>query len=97
MSTPKQPFTASVSFEMPTDEKMLDFMKRMEKEHEDIQRAVYERIKQLFHKFVEVEFKTPHSKEETDEATRQLLTLFSIGYKLGWNDHKEVSEKEVNK
>lgn len=80
----------SMSFGITTEsnEKVLDFFKRFEKEHVTFEKAIAERIEHLFNNHVDV------SGAEKDAAYQQLLKLFSIGYKLGWNDYKSIIDEK---
>ena len=71
----------SVSFSLKADEKMQEFMKRMDAEHKEREEAFRERITQLFDEHIKL------SGVKKDEAYNQVVTLFSIGYQCGWNDH----------
>ena len=77
----------SISFDIPCDEKTMDFFNRMQEEHVEAQKAIQQRIKQLFDEFIGVEDKTTEQK-----AYQQVMTVFGIGYQLGWNDRKAVEE-----
>lgn len=77
----------SISFDIPCDEKTMDFFNRMKEEHMESEKAIKARIKQLFDEFIGVEDKTT-----AQQAYNQVLTCFSIGYQLGWNDRKAVEE-----
>lgn len=77
----------SISFNIQCDEKTMDFFKRMQEEYMESEKAVKARIKQLFDEFICVEDKTTEQK-----AYQQVITIFGIGYQLGWNDRKEVEE-----
>ena len=78
----------TISFDIPVDEKAVDFFKRMQEEMMDNQKAIRARIKQLFDEFIGVEDKTT-----AKNAYNQVLQVFSIGYQLGWNDRKVVEEE----
>ena len=78
----------SISFDIPCDEKTMDFFKRMQEEHVEAEKAIQERIKQLLDEFVDVVDKTTDQK-----AYSQVLKIFGIGYQLGWNDRKAVEEQ----
>lgn len=77
----------SISFNIPCDEKTMDFFNRMQEEHVEAQKAIQQRIKQLLDEFVDVVDKTTDQK-----AYDQVLKIFGIGYQLGWNDRKAVEE-----
>lgn len=78
---------ASISFDIPCDEKMMDFFKRMQEEHVETEKAIQRRIKQLFDEFIRVEDRTTEQK-----AYQQVMNVFSIGYQLGWNDRKAAED-----
>ena len=77
----------SISFDIPCDEKTMEFFKRMQEEHVEAEKAIQERIKQLLDEFVDIVDKTTDQK-----AYSQVLKIFGIGYQLGWNDRKAVEE-----
>lgn len=80
-----------LTFDMPADERMEDFVDRMAKEHAERREAFARRIKQLFDEKVELE------GPRKDEAYRQLLNLFSVGYQCGWADLKRLQDKAREK
>ena len=77
----------SISFNIPANEKTMEFFKRMQEEHVEAEKAIQERIKQRLDEFVDVVDKTTDQK-----AYSQVLKIFGIGYQLGWNDRKAVEE-----
>ena len=77
----------TISFDIQCDEKAMDFFTRMQEEHMEAKKAMQARIKSLFDEFIGVEDKTT-----AQQAYNQVLTCFSIGYQLGWNDRKAVEE-----
>ena len=77
----------TISFDIPVDEKAVDFFKRMQEEMMDNEKAIRARIKQLFDEFIGVEDRTTAQK-----AYQQVMTVFGIGYQLGWNDRKAVED-----
>lgn len=78
----------SVTFQMEVDEDAKAFFERTLKEHESLEKAAKERIRQLFDEYVSLDGK------EKDKAFFQLLHLFSIGYQLGWNDCHRINEEK---
>ena len=80
---------ASLSFDIPVNEKTADFFKRMYDERVAQEQAAMNRIRQLFDEFIGVVDKT------TDQnAYAQVLKVFSIGYQLGWNDQHNIAKME---
>ena len=70
----------SVSFDLPVDEKMKEFIDKMDKEHKEIEDVFTARIKRLFNQYVEL--------GEVEECLyNKVVALFSLGYQMGWNDH----------
>ena len=65
----------------------MDFFKRMQEDHVETEKAIQQRIKQLFDEFIGVEDRTTAQK-----AYQQVMTVFGIGYQLGWNDRKAVED-----
>lgn len=86
----------SFSFEIEEDEKMKDFIERTCQEINAFEVASKERIIQLFQKVVEID-NNGLDLNEYDNAIKQLLILFSLGYKHGWNDYKDVLELKEEK
>lgn len=84
----------TMSFEMECDEKTKDFFMRMDRELKEKSEAIQERIESLFKEYFQIMSKLDEEKE--DEARKQLLGLFAIGYKLGWNDYYHLN-KEAGK
>ena len=72
--------TWSVSFDLPVDEKMKEFIDKMDKEHKEIEDVFTARIKRLFEQYVGLD-------GEANRLHDKLLVLFSLGYQFGWNDH----------
>lgn len=70
----------SVSFDLPVDEKMKEFLDEMDKEQKEIKDVFTARIKNLFEQYVEL-------NEAASLGYDKFLALFGIGYQLGWNDH----------
>ena len=73
----------SVSFDLPVDEKMKEFIDKMDKEHKEIEDVFTARIKKLFEKHVELD-------EAASLGYDKFLSLFRLGYGLGWNDHSDM-------
>ena len=84
----------SISFDMKASEEAKDYFLRMVEEHKEKIDAIRERIESLFKEFCQIG--SDLDKEKTNEAYHQLLTLFSIGYRLGWNDYYHLN-KEIGK
>ena len=79
----------SVSFDLPVDEKMKEFINRMDKEHKEIEDVFTARIKRLFNQYVEL--------DEVEECLyNKVVVLFSLGYQLGWNDHIDATAVKGN-
>jgi len=79
----------SITFDIECNEEARDFFKSIYAEHIEIEKAIKERIKQLFEEFVEV-----GGQGDKDFAYKQFLTLFGIGYQLGWNDYKNIIKSQ---
>lgn len=80
----------SMSFDLKVDDKdgkLLDLFKRLQDEHIAFEKAIEERIENLFNTHVKVD------GVEKDAAYQQLLQLFSIGYQCGWNDYKSIIDE----
>ena len=84
----------TMSFEAKVSEETKDFFTRMMEEMKDKETAIRERIETLFNE--KCQSGSDLDKEKTNEAYKQLLLLFSIGYKLGWNDYYQLN-KEAEK
>lgn len=75
---------STISFGITTTEEARDFFGRMKSEHVELLKdAVEKRIQQVFNEHIVIEGK---EKEIFSEAYEQVLEVFSIGYKCGWND-----------
>ena len=77
----------TLSFRMDTNEEGKAYFDRMLREMKDKETAIRERIEQLFGEYVQI------GGEKRDEAYQQVLQVFAIGYKLGWNDQFSISTK----
>lgn len=77
----------SLSFDVETDESMLDFISKKRKEFEDFEKVISARMCQLFDEFIGI-------KEGAKEQKQQVLKVFMLGYGNGWNDRKEI-ESEI--
>jgi hypothetical protein len=77
----------SMSFDIKADEKAVDFFNRTMKELKDFEKAINERMIQLFDENIGV------GGEKADEAYKQVLKVFMLGYGHGWNDRKELIDK----
>ena len=73
----------SVSFDLPVDEKMKEFIDKMDKEHKEVEDVFNARIKKLFEQYVEL-------NEAAYLGYDKFLALFRLGYELGWNDHSDI-------
>ena len=73
----------SVSFDLPVDEKMKEFIDKMDKEHKEVEDVFTARIKKLFEQYVEL-------NEAASLGYDKFLSLFRLGYELGWNDHSDM-------
>ena len=73
----------SISFQMPVDEKMKEFINRIEEEDKEINDAFKERVKKLFDEYITLEGIAISGYDK-------FLGLFSLGYQLGWNDHYDL-------
>ena len=74
----------SVSFDLPVDEKMKEFIDKMDKEHKEVEDVFNARIKKLFEQYVELD-------EAASLGYDKFLALFRLGYELGWNDHRDAT------
>jgi hypothetical protein len=79
------PKNFSITFDVKADEKSVDFFNRFTKEIGDFEKAIDERIRQLF-----VERFGEHGKEK-NEGYDIARKLFMIGYQYGWNDHFDLT------
>ena len=77
----------SVSFDLPVDEKMKEFIDKMDKEHKETEDVFNARIKKLFEQYVELD-------EAASLGYDKFLALFRLGYELGWNDHRDATAVE---
>lgn len=77
---------AGVCFELPVNEHTIAFFKRMHNEHVELEQAFMNRIKQLFDEHIEI------GGEDGGKAYNDLIRLFALGYRLGWNEMKNVVE-----
>lgn len=77
----------SMSFNIKADEKAVDFFNRTIKEFKDFEKAINERMIQLFDENIGV------GGEKADEAYKKVLKVFMLGYGHGWNDRKELIDK----
>lgn len=77
----------TLSFRMETNEEGKAYFDRMLREMKDKETAIRERIEQLFGEYIQI------GGEKRDEAYQQVLKVFAIGYKLGWNDQYSINTK----
>ena len=77
----------TLSFRMETNEEGRAYFDRMLREMKDKETAIRERIEQLFGEYIQI------GGEKRDEAYQQVLKVFAIGYKLGWNDQYSINTK----
>ena len=77
----------TLSFLMETNEESKAYFDRMLREMKDKETSIRERIEQLFGEYIQI------GGEERDEVYQEVLQVFAIGYKLGWNDHYSISTK----
>ena len=77
----------SMSFDIKADEKAVDFFNRTMKELKDFEKAINERMIQLFDENIGV------GGEKADEAYKQVLKVYMLGSGHGWNDRKELIDK----
>ena len=82
------PSSMSFTFDMEPNEEAKAFFERMNKEYKEREAAFKERIKQLFDEHIGV------GGEKADEAYKQILQVFTIGYQCGWSDLYSLSKKE---
>lgn len=81
----------TMSFKVEVSEETKDFFTRMFREHKEKSEAIQERIETLFNE--KFQLNSDLDKKETDEVYMRLLAIFSIGYKLGWNDYYHLNNK----
>lgn len=81
----------NITFEMEANEETKAFFKRMDEEQKERDKAIRERIKQLFDEYVKID------GEEKDSAYWQCVNLFGVGYQLGWNDCHKFAEDIIDK
>ena len=77
----------TLSFRMETNEEGKAYFDRMLREMKDKETAIRERIEQLFGEYIQI------GGEKRDEAYQQVLKVFAIGYKLGWNGQYSINTK----
>lgn len=82
-----QTMNAHFSFYIPVDEQTHEFFKRMYEEQIEHEKAVENRIRQLFDEFIGVEDKTTEQN-----AYYKVLKVFALGYQLGWNDQHNLAK-----
>lgn len=84
-----------MTFKVEPNEEAKAFFERMLKESTELEESFKKRIKQLFDEEIEV------GGVKADEAYKQILQVFTIGYQHGWNDHyslyKDDDEKVLDK
>lgn len=85
------PTSFNMSFKAEASEETMDFFRRMQAELETFEKAIDKRIEQLMDEHVGVD-DTSNDTSKGNEFYKQLLALFGLGYKLGWNDRKKVDE-----
>ena len=78
----------SVSFKVEPNEEAKAFFERMHKEMTEREEAFKKRIKQLFDEEIGVK------GDKADEAYKQILQVFTIGYQHGWNDLYSLLNKK---
>lgn len=78
--------SSSMSFSFDAGESIVDFLNRQMKEHQDLEKAVKARIEQLFDKYSDM------GENEKSKAYYQILSVFTLGYGLWWNDCKDMNE-----
>lgn len=82
--------TFTTSFKIECNESVKAFISRMledEKEHQEI---FTKRIEQLFKEHITLD------GGFSESVRNQLLQLFAVGYQLGWNDHCELVNEQIN-
>lgn len=70
----------TLSFKVEPNEEANAFFERMQKELAEHEEAFKKRIRQLFDEEIGVR------GDKADEAYKQILQVFAIGYQHGWND-----------
>ena len=70
----------TLSFKVEPNEDAKTFFERMQKEQTEREEVFKKRIKQLFDEEIVV------GGGKADEAYKQILQVFAIGYQHGWND-----------
>ena len=91
MSDWNNPKNISMSFKLEADEKTVDFFNRTMKELEDFEKAVNKRMIQLFDENINI-----GGEKADEEAYKQVLKVFMLGYGHGWNDCKTLFDKIRN-
>lgn len=76
----------TMSFSVEASEDTMSFFRRMADELKQKEDAINERIESLFSEFCQL------GGEKADEAYEKVLQLFSLGYKLGWNDNFNLNK-----
>lgn len=70
----------TLSFNVEPNEEAKAFFERMVKEQTEREEAIKKRVKQLFDEEIAV------GGDKSDEAYKQILQVFALGYQHGWND-----------
>lgn len=84
MSNSKLPsWTTTMSFSIENNQELTDFMKKTCEQFKDFEELIRARITQLFDEHIDL-------PQELQEIGIPLMNLFSLGYQLGWNDHKNI-------
>jgi len=84
MSNKKLFPSGSITFDLECDEKMTEFLIRMNEEHKAFDEAIKDRINKLFDEYIRC---------DTEEARNVGVQIFAIGYQLGYNDCHSVCEE----
>lgn len=79
------PQNVSITFDVKADENAVDFFNRFTKEIGDFEKAIDERMRQLFDELVS------EGVEEKGEGYLFARSLFMSGYQHGWNDHFDLT------
>lgn len=84
----------SVSFDIAATEDAKEFFGKIMNDARELQDAVEERIRQLFSEHIGISGK---DEETFEDACKQILEVFSIGYKCGWNDFRNIITSKQQK
>lgn len=83
-------FEYNFTFDVEATPELAEFVRKMQEDAKKREMAIQQRISDLFCEYCKIEV---NSKEDV-EVLNELMTLFSIGYKLGFNDSYLINNKQ---